>query len=104
MADARVTRAAWVAEFNGLRAVFCLFVVLAHFPFAAYNGEGWQLRLVGTVYYYHLAQVGTFCFFILSAFLLSYLAVREHRETGRFDLPRFYLRRMLRIWPLYFLA
>jgi peptidoglycan/LPS O-acetylase OafA/YrhL len=41
-------------------------------------------------------------FFVLSGFLITYLLLQEHELRGRIDVPRFYVRRILRIWPLYF--
>ncbi len=41
-------------------------------------------------------------FFALSAYLLTQLLVRELARRGKADVPAFYLRRLLRIWPLYF--
>lgn len=38
-------------------------------------------------------------FFVMSAFLITVLLVREHARTGRLDLPRFYQRRALRLLP-----
>lgn len=43
-------------------------------------------------------------FFVLSGFLLTHLALREWTRTGRFQIKGFYLRRVLRIWPLYYLC
>jgi peptidoglycan/LPS O-acetylase OafA/YrhL len=43
-------------------------------------------------------------FFLLSAFLITELLERERSRTGRIDARAFYIRRMLRIWPLYFLV
>ena len=42
-------------------------------------------------------------FFVLSGFLITYLLLREHERTERISVSRFYARRILRIWPLYFL-
>jgi peptidoglycan/LPS O-acetylase OafA/YrhL len=42
-------------------------------------------------------------FFVLSGFLITYLLLREHQQNSRIAVSRFYLRRILRIWPLYFL-
>ncbi|HEY0975923.1 MAG TPA: acyltransferase [Flavobacteriales bacterium] len=45
---------------------------------------------------------GVNVFFVLSGFLITYLLFRERERFERIDVPRFWLRRVLRIWPLYF--
>lgn len=45
---------------------------------------------------------GVDLFFILSAYLISELLLREKSLTGGVDVRGFYIRRILRIWPLYF--
>ncbi len=47
---------------------------------------------------------GVDLFFLLSAFLITELLLREKEEFGRVHLRAFYTRRILRIWPLYFFA
>ena len=47
---------------------------------------------------------GVDLFFALSAFLITSLLLRERQETGEISLRLFYIRRILRIWPLYFLV
>jgi peptidoglycan/LPS O-acetylase OafA/YrhL len=47
---------------------------------------------------------GVDLFFALSAFLITSLLLRERHETGGIWLRLFYIRRILRIWPLYFLV
>lgn len=55
-----------------------------------------------------LASIGNLCgyglslFFALSAFLITDLLMREKAQTGYVHLRDFYVRRVLRIWPLYF--
>jgi peptidoglycan/LPS O-acetylase OafA/YrhL len=52
-----------------------------------------------------LIQGGVFgvdLFFVLSAYLITELLLREKNEFGTLDVRAFYMRRMLRIWPLYF--
>jgi len=44
---------------------------------------------------------GVDLFFVLSAYLITSLLLRERDLTGTVDLRGFYLRRILRIWPLY---
>jgi peptidoglycan/LPS O-acetylase OafA/YrhL len=45
---------------------------------------------------------GVDLFFVLSAYLITELLLREKQITGDVKVPAFYLRRILRIWPLYF--
>ncbi|MBV4356168.1 acyltransferase family protein [Pinibacter aurantiacus] len=42
-------------------------------------------------------------FFVLSGFLITYLLLKENFKTGTISIKTFYIKRMLRIWPLYFL-
>jgi peptidoglycan/LPS O-acetylase OafA/YrhL len=49
-----------------------------------------------------LGAFGVDVFFALSAYLITELLLREKTLIGDLDLKSFYLRRMLRIWPLYF--
>ncbi|MEO8056199.1 MAG: acyltransferase [Acidobacteriota bacterium] len=45
---------------------------------------------------------GVDLFFVLSAFLITDLFRREFLAFGDIDVPAFWVRRILRIWPLYF--
>jgi peptidoglycan/LPS O-acetylase OafA/YrhL len=45
---------------------------------------------------------GVDLFFCLSAYLITELLLREKDQAGHLDVKAFYIRRMLRIWPLYF--
>jgi peptidoglycan/LPS O-acetylase OafA/YrhL len=42
-------------------------------------------------------------FFVLSGFLITYLLLEEERKTNDINIKNFYVRRILRIWPLYYL-
>lgn len=44
---------------------------------------------------------GVDLFFVLSAYLITTLLLREEAAYGRIDLWAFWTRRALRIWPLY---
>lgn len=48
--------------------------------------------------------IGVDLFFILSGYLITTLLLREERKFGRIDLKAFWIRRILRIWPLYYLT
>jgi len=47
-------------------------------------------------------EFGVDLFFVLSAYLITELLLREKEIAGELHVPAFYLRRILRIWPLYF--
>jgi peptidoglycan/LPS O-acetylase OafA/YrhL len=47
---------------------------------------------------------GLSLFFTLSAFLICELLLRERETAGTVGVKRFYIRRILRIWPLYYLG
>lgn len=46
--------------------------------------------------------IGVSVFFTLSGFLITSLLLREHTDSGRVDLPRFWARRIRRLWPASF--
>jgi peptidoglycan/LPS O-acetylase OafA/YrhL len=53
----------------------------------------------------NVANAGAFgvdLFFCLSAYLITELLLREKEEVGHLNVKSFYIRRILRIWPLYF--
>lgn len=47
-------------------------------------------------------SLGVDFFFLISGFLITYLLLIEKEKTGSVHIGKFYLRRVLRIWPLYF--
>jgi peptidoglycan/LPS O-acetylase OafA/YrhL len=47
-------------------------------------------------------DLGVSFFFVLSGFLITYLLLSEKNLNTKIDVKRFYLRRILRIWPLYY--
>lgn len=49
-------------------------------------------------------KLGVDIFFVLSGFLITSLLVIEKDRFQRIDIKKFYIRRILRIWPLYFLV
>ena len=51
----------------------------------------------------HLGRLGVDFFFVLSSFLITWIILEELDNTKDFKIGFFYIRRTLRIWPLYFL-
>jgi peptidoglycan/LPS O-acetylase OafA/YrhL len=91
---------------NGLRAIAALAVVFAHTTMAL-NSFGLD-RFVygrysdGSPVTTLLAGFGVSIFFALSGFLITYLLLEE-KKTKTINIKNFYMRRILRIWPLYYL-
>jgi peptidoglycan/LPS O-acetylase OafA/YrhL len=62
---------------------------------------------VRNAWMFKIGNIGPFgvpVFFLLSAFLITELLMRERERTGLIHIQAFYMRRILRIWPLYFVA
>jgi peptidoglycan/LPS O-acetylase OafA/YrhL len=47
-------------------------------------------------------DLGVYFFFVLSGFLITYLLLMEQQLKGKIHVGAFYIRRALRIWPLYY--
>lgn len=52
---------------------------------------------------FYFGFLGVDFFFVLSSFLLTFLALKEIDRTGEFSKKNFFMRRVLRIFPLYYL-
>lgn len=88
-------------ELDVLRFFAFMFVFITH------RSDLAPIDKVANPIYYVVTMSGVFgvpVFFLLSAFLITELLERERRRNGRIDARAFYIRRMLRIWPLYFLV
>lgn len=71
--------------------------------------DGIRCISITSVMYFHFAQadplfgrLGVELFFIISGFLITTLLFREHEKVGKISLPNFWMRRVLRIFPIYF--
>lgn len=67
------------------------------------NHSGWsRLAAWGFRSFKEAGSFGVCLFFLLSSFLITQLLMRERLSTGTVHVKAFYIRRILRIWPLYF--
>ena len=94
-------RAFYIPQLDGLRFLAFLMVFGFHFlpkdaPSYPVAGELFALAM-------RSGRYGVDLFFVLSAFLITTLLLREIERTGDLDVKAFYARRVLRIWPLFFL-
>ena len=92
---------------NGIRAIAAVGVMLSHINLAL---RGMSINNVslfssedGTPIAWNLGEQGVTMFFALSGFLITYLLLNERDKIGTIKQKSFYIRRVLRIWPLYFL-
>lgn len=82
---------------DGLRAISIMGVVWVHATLASpYYLRFSVLPIIGN------GAFGVDIFFAISGFLISTLLLRERDKLGKISLREFYLRRTLRIWPLYY--
>jgi peptidoglycan/LPS O-acetylase OafA/YrhL len=82
----------YIPALDGLRTVAVLTVLLAH----------GSIRLLSPEHRFAGGGLGVQIFFVLSGFLITSLLLAERAELGNISLRRFYIRRGLRIWPLYY--
>jgi peptidoglycan/LPS O-acetylase OafA/YrhL len=89
-------------ELDGLRFVAFLLVFIHHVA-PPLDGPGVpDLVRKGWNLFRESGGLGVDLFFCLSAYLITMLLRIEWERTGGIDIGKFYLRRLLRIWPLYF--
>lgn len=91
---------AYFPGLNELRALAALAVILSHIE-QMKEMAGLPFR-----YWFPLpGKLGVILFFALSGFLITSILIREKTSpSDGINLSRFYLKRVLRIWPLYFLV
>jgi peptidoglycan/LPS O-acetylase OafA/YrhL len=87
---------------NGLRFIAAFVVIIHHLE---------QIKLFFNLpslfFRWHtikvIGELGVTLFFTLSGFLITYLLLSEKERFGTVFVKEFYIRRVLRIWPLYYL-
>lgn len=87
---------------NGLRFIAAFLVIVHHieefkslFHLDSYMGVVPFVGIIG--------KLGVVLFFVLSGFLITYLLLSEESNSTTIKVKNFYIRRILRIWPLYYL-
>jgi peptidoglycan/LPS O-acetylase OafA/YrhL len=83
---------------DGWRAVSIIMVLGSHCKVVA----GFPQSLDRVFYWLFDGDLGVRCFFVISGFLITYLLLQENNQTGSISLQKFYIRRALRILPVYF--
>lgn len=85
----------YLPQLDGLRFIAFLMVFLSHLPHQPHKIFWQDLRFFG--------GLGVDFFFVIGAFLFTKLLQAEWQTTGHIKIGHFYLRRILRIVPLYYM-
>ena len=78
----------YIPSLDGIRAIAFLIVFLSHAGFGKYFPGGFGVTI----------------FFFLSGYLITTMLRREHERSKKIDFKKFYMRRVLRIWPPFYLV
>lgn len=84
---------------NGLRFFAASFVIICHVELIKkyYHIDNFREETI------FLGGLGVDLFFVLSGFLITFLLLKEKERFFKIDYKAFYIRRVLRIWPLYYI-
>ncbi len=85
---------------SALRFFAAYFVVLHH---AEQIRRKYELHHLKDYSFFNNGSIAVTFFFVLSGFLITYLLLKERTQTQDISIKNFYIRRVLRIWPLYYL-
>ena len=85
---------------NALRFFAASLVVFHHAEQIRIKNDLFNLKLFS---FFNNGGIAVTFFFVLSGFLITYLLLKEKFFSGSISIKKFYYRRILRIWPLYFL-
>lgn len=85
---------------TGLRAIAILLVFFHHYN-QIINLFGY--RGIPIYFLDSAGEIGVLLFFVLSGFLITSLLLNEVKLVKKINVKKFYVRRILRIWPLYYL-
>jgi len=88
---------------HGLRFFAALMVVFSHVELMK-SYHAYPNLYDSNLAVYESGRIGVTLFFVLSGFLISYLLLAEKKVSGTISIRNFYIRRILRIWPLYYLV
>ncbi|OCB76563.1 acyltransferase family protein [Flavobacterium crassostreae] len=104
----KINKPIFLSGLNGLRTIAAIGVLLSHINLSLQNFGVKTISLFGfnekgIQKSWVLGEHGVTMFFVLSGFLITFLLLKEYEKTGAIRIKDFYIRRALRIWPLYYL-
>lgn len=87
-----------IPSLNGLRAFSIILVILSHLLIV----ESFPREIKILLKPFANGEIGVRIFFVISGFLITWLLLKEKEKTGKINLRKFYLRRLLRIFPVFY--
>jgi peptidoglycan/LPS O-acetylase OafA/YrhL len=79
-----------------MRAIAIIIVVLDHALHQTYRNSSW-------IRFLPYGDMGVYLFFVISGFLITTLLLHEQNSKNNINLGKFYIRRILRIFPVAYL-
>lgn len=103
MSENNIIKSTWLPNLDALRALAFLSVFVSHAVifFGYKGGDFWSYF---SKHFLIQGDLGVNFFFVLSGFLITYLIYTEKNKYNNFLIKSFYARRILRIWPVYFIT
>lgn len=103
------TQKIYFPNLDGLRFVCFLMVFLFHCYKTIFGelktGNQFSKSVYALIeFLFQNGELGVNFFFVLSGFLITFLLINEKKHSGDIHLRNFYIRRVLRIWPLFYLC
>src|SRR4051812_22277340 len=99
----QMTKKVYFENLDGLRFL----CVLAVFFFHSFYTEFDYIKNQDSYFFikkelFGNGNLGVNFFFVLSGFLITFLLIEEKKLNGQINLWKFWMRRILRIWPLFY--
>src|SRR5262245_9868697 len=92
---------------DGVRALAVLWVIAFHIPFfhlGSLPAQGFATCTGTWTQWMSRRDMGVDLFFVISAYLIGPILLPQYRDTGDIYITRFYVRRFLRLIPVYIVA
>lgn len=88
-----------IKSLDGIRALSIIIVLIGH------AGHTMSTAIFGSVFFRLVANsgLGVRIFFVISGYLITTLLLKERDKMGTIDIKDFYLRRIFRIFPVFYL-
>lgn len=103
MKNQKINRHIYFPGLTGLRFLAAFTVIICHVEeFKAIWGIR-ETNILDLHFFSLMGELAVTFFFVLSGFLITYLLLVEKEKTGTIAMKQFYMRRVLRIFPLYYL-